>query len=112
MSRRAGGGTYATLRRHIARLGVDDGHLPVATGGRIRARGRWDDEDLRLAVRDSATMAQVIRRLGYEPSGGTHRLVASRVRLLGLDTDHFIGRAWARGQRREVGVRAQPLSEI
>ena len=57
-------------------------------------------------------MADVLRRLGYEPNGGVHRFVVSHIRRLGIDTDHFLGQAWARGRENGTGFRARPLSEI
>jgi hypothetical protein len=51
-----------------------------------------------------------MRRLGYEPSGGMHRFIRQKINNLGLETDHFVGQAWAKGQKRR-GPRV-PLSEI
>lgn len=109
---RAGGGTYASLRRHIGRLGIDDSHLPVCVDGRVRPSRSWTDEQLRDAVRSSASMAAVQRRLGYEPSGGTHRWLAGHIRRLGLDVGHFTGQSWARGTRGRHGFRSRSLDEI
>ena len=85
----AGGGTYASLHRHIARLGIDDGHLPRLVDGRVRPFRSWSDDDLREAVKASVSVAGVQRRLGYEPSGGIHRFIVGHIRRLELDTGHF-----------------------
>ena len=109
---RAGGGTYASLRRHIRRLEIDDSHLPVCVDGRIRRNRAWSDEQLRDAVRVSESVAAVQRLLGYEPSAGMHRLIVRHVRRLGLDVSHFTGQGWARGTKVKNGFSSRPLSEI
>lgn len=107
-----GGGTYASLRRHIARLGIDSSHLPVVIDGPVRPLRSWTDDDLRAAVRDSFSIAGVLRRLGYTPSGGMHRYISAQIRRRELDTQHFTGQGWARGQQLPSGSRARPLAEI
>src|SRR4051812_47551750 len=92
----AGGATHATLRRHITRLRLDVSHLPVMVDGRVRRPRSWSDEALRRAVIESCSIAEVMRRLGYRPSGGMHRFVSAHIRRLNLDTSHFTGQAWAR----------------
>lgn len=109
---RPGGGTYRSLRRHMIRLGIDDSHLPVAVDGRVRMPRRWTNDDLRDAVLRSRSVAEVLRRLGYQPSGGMHRYIKGQIRRLGLKTDHFTGQGWAAGTRNRAGFRARPLSEI
>jgi hypothetical protein len=78
----------------------------------MRLPRSWTDQDLRDAVRQSRSVAEVQRRLGYEPSGGTHRYVKGRIHRLGLNTDHFTGQARASGRRTTSGFRPLPLSEI
>jgi hypothetical protein len=109
---RAGGGTYRSLRRHIERLGIDAEHLPVVVDGRVRPARSWTDDQLRDAVRDSRSYAEVVRRLGYQPSGGMHRHIKAHMERLGLNADHFAGRGWAKGRRAGTGFRPQPLAEI
>lgn len=102
-------GRYDWLRAHIARVGADASHLPGPVEG--RRRHHWTDDDLAAAVRDAETVSAVLRRLGYAPSGGMHRLVVGHIRRLGLDTTHFRGQAWSRG--RSAATRApRPLSEV
>jgi hypothetical protein len=109
---RAGGGTYRSLHRHIARLDIDDSHSPKVVDGRVRQRRQWSDDDLRAAVRRCNTIAGVQRALGLTPSGGMHRSMSGHIRRLGLSTQHFTGQAWARGRSSSGGFRAQPLHEI
>lgn len=106
------GGGYRTLRRHIARLELDTSHFPNGNGtGTRKLRRRWTDEDLADAVRTCVTVSDVARRLGYQPNGGVHRLLVGHIRRLGLDTIHFDGQAWARGQSFK-GRGAIPLEQI
>jgi hypothetical protein len=109
---RAGGGTYRSLHRHIARLGIDDSHLPRLIDGRIRPARRWTDQDLGEAVRVSRSVAEVTRRLGYQPNGGMHRYITAHMRRLELNTDHFTGQGWAAGRRPTAGFKPRPLSDV
>lgn len=106
-----GGGTFASLRRHIARLGIDDSHLPQVDGG-VRKRRTWTDQELADAVRGSRSLSEVQRRLGYRPSGGMHRYVSAHVKRLGLNTEHFTGQAWLRGRTGTRTARLRPLAEV
>lgn len=110
---RPGGGTYESLRRHIRRLGIPSTHLPHAVAGRPAPRRSWTDADLRAAVEESDSLAAVLRRLGYAPSGGMHRYMSMQIRRLGLTTTHFRGQGWARGRKRPgTGFRRTPLAEV
>lgn len=110
---RAGGGTYGSLRSHIRRLGIDASHLPVVVAGRPRPIRSWTDADLITAVRESESLAAVMRRLGYTPSGGMHRYMRAQIRRLGLNTDHFRGQGWAKGRKRPgTGFRSVPLTDV
>ena len=106
-----GARTYALLRRHIERLGLEASHLPRVE--RQRRRRTWSDDDLRAAVADNMSYAAVLRALGYTPSGGMHRYIRSCINELGVDTSHFHGQAWSRGRRFGPGSRpVTPLEDI
>jgi hypothetical protein len=107
----AGGGTYRTLERHMARLNLETTHLERRREKGRRLRRSWSDEDLAAAVKASSSYSEVARRLGYNASGGTHRFLTTHIVRLGVDTSHFTGQSWAKG-RRFPGRRARPLSEI
>ena len=104
-------GKYTTLRRHIARLGIDASHLPPARESWAERQRGWTDAQLVEAVRDSLSIADVLRRLGYEPNGGMHRMIVRKIANLGLSTSHFHGRSWARG-RTFANRRVIPLEQI
>ncbi|WP_224389653.1 HNH endonuclease [Pseudonocardia sp. ICBG1293] len=102
-------GRYDWLRAHIARVGAHGAHLPGPDAS--RRRRHWTDDELAAAVRTSESVAAVLRRLGYAPSGGMHRLVNGHIRRLGLDTGHFRGQGWSRG-RAEATRSPRPLAEV
>lgn len=61
-------------------------------------RKKYTDEMLREAVRVSKSVAGVMRFLGFSTiAGGSHAHLSKRIRSLGLDTSHFTGRGWNRG---------------
>jgi hypothetical protein len=113
-----GGGTYEAIRRDAARLGVFEDHEEMLVprfkgGGRHRgARRAWSDDDLRQAVLQSSSRAEVQRRLGYRPSGGIHRLINGHIKRLGLDTSHFTGQSWMKGRRRPRNQILRSLESI
>lgn len=53
---------------------------------------------LTMAVVESTSYAQVIKRLGLIQAGGTQTHIKNRVRALCLDTSHFIGQAHNKGK--------------
>jgi len=108
-----GGGTYRTLERHIARLGIDASHLArrLGSGRPTGRRRRFTDDELVAVVAESTSYAEVIRRLGYAVSGGAHRFVVRHIVRLGLDISHFTGQRWARG-RRFPGRNERTLEEV
>ena len=60
---------------------------------------RYTDEDLAAAVAHSTSIAGVLRILGIKPAGGSHFNISNRIRRVGLDTSHFLGKASNRGGR-------------
>jgi hypothetical protein len=105
-----GARTYALLRRHIDRLGIDAAHLPTVERRRtIRA---WSDDDLKRAVAENVSLAGVLRTLGYTPSGGMHRYLRAYIADLGLDISHFRGQGWSRGLTLPRGRPRLSLDEI
>jgi 5-methylcytosine-specific restriction endonuclease McrA len=76
--------------------------------GRIRS---WTDDQLRHAVAQSFSIAQVLRALGLRAAGGNYIHVKEQVRLLGLDTSHLTGQAHWRGKKQPRAPRV-PLEDI
>lgn len=63
-------------------------------------------------VAECLSVAQVLARLGLVPAGGNYKTVHNRIRKLNLDTSHFTGAAWNRGQRYQVLRPAVNLADL
>ena len=70
---------------------------------------KYTDEMLESAVRDSTSIAGVLRALGVTWSGGAHAHFSRRIKRLGLDTAHFTGAAHMRGK---PALRRLPAEEV
>jgi hypothetical protein len=101
------GGNYETVRRRIAFLGLEASHLESSRGQRVAARS---DQDILDAVKSCRSFAQVLSKLGMRP-GRAQSTLKRRVELLGIDTSHFSGMAWRKGNRVPV-TPALPLDKI
>ena len=53
----------------------------------------WTDEELTQAVKESFSVAQVLRALELSPVGGSYGTINRHVKRLGLDVSHFTGQA-------------------
>jgi hypothetical protein len=76
----------------LSNYGIDVGHWNRSP------RGTYTTEDLTEAVASSLSVAEVMRKLGIKPAGGSHFHISNRIKKEGLDTSHFLGQAYARGQ--------------
>lgn len=52
-------------------------------------KSKYSADVLRPLVATKSSLSEVIRSLGLRPNGGNHRMIATRIRLAGLDTAHF-----------------------
>lgn len=70
------------------------------------------DEQVRVAVAASLTLAEAMRRLGMEERVN-YETLHRRIAALGLDTSHMLGQRWRR-ERREVPSGRPPrrLAEV
>lgn len=59
----------------------------------------YDVEKLTNAVRDSVSVAGVLRLLGKKPAGGNFYTMKKKIQELNLDTSHFTGQLWSKGER-------------
>lgn len=85
------------VRRRITALGISTAHF-IRTRDNTRHRTRWSDDDLRAAVAGSHGLASTIRALGLIPAGGNYNHVHRRIAELGIDTSHFRGQGWNKGE--------------
>ncbi|MFF0226178.1 HNH endonuclease [Streptomyces sp. NPDC004629] len=89
---------YGSLRRYImkrfAHFGIDVSHFrPV---GRLR---RPTSGELRGAVAESASLAEVLRRLGRPDNSAQRAALRKWIMEDRLSTGHFLGQAHQRGKR-------------
>jgi hypothetical protein len=54
---------------------------------------KYTKEVLESAVRQSVSVAGVLKTLGLKQAGGTHSHISRRIKEFGLDTSHFLGQA-------------------
>jgi len=62
------------------------------------ARYRYTETDIANAVKNSTSIAGVLRALGIKQAGGSHFHMSKRIRKLGLDTSHFTGQGHSKGK--------------
>lgn len=72
----------------------------------------WTDEDLKAAVAESLSYAQVLERLHLRVAGSNYDTIKRKIKELGLDISHMTGKAWNTGDRYRPLREKQPLSEI
>lgn len=96
------GGNYESLVDYAVGLGIDVDHLrprsravPLGNGDRVLA-----------AIAENRSKAGVLRELGLDPTSSGYRKLRHFIERHGVDTSHFTGRGWARGQR---GGRRVPI---
>jgi len=117
-------GRSKKITERIVHLNLDTSHFLGSGWARGTRRGtrepdarptgrprKWSDADLADAVASEPSIAGVIRRLGFQPSGGMYQLITHHVGRLNLDTSHMTGQGWARGTR-GITSHAQPLEDV
>lgn len=58
---------------------------------------RYTKELLQPVVAESRSMAEVVRKLGLRPGGGSQSYLRKVVDKFCIDTSHFTGQGWAKG---------------
>ncbi|MDB6160267.1 MAG: hypothetical protein JWO04_3973 [Gammaproteobacteria bacterium] len=62
-------------------------------------RPKYTAEQLQEAVQTSTSMRQVLAKLSVAPYGGNYDVLRTKLKSLGFDTSHFLGRAWSRNRQ-------------
>jgi len=75
------------------------------------SRTTWTDEQFVAAVRDSASIAEVLRRLKLSPFGDNYRTVHRHARRLGASMAHFTGQGHLKGKTHDWAPKT-PLVDI
>lgn len=61
-------------------------------------RHKYSVDDLKNAVKNSRSIAQVLDKLGIVPAGGNYQTVKRRIDKYSIDISHFGGQSWNKGQ--------------
>ena len=65
----------------------------------VRAYRNYTDQDLINAVKQSKSVAEVLRLLNLKEAGGNFKTIKIKIAQLNLDASHFTGMLWSKGQR-------------
>lgn len=68
-------------------------HSPRGTNKLIQ------EEHLKTIVKDSKSLAEVIKKLGLVVAGGNYNSVRRKIAQFNLDTRHFTGQLWSKGRQ-------------
>ena len=60
---------------------------------------KWTIEQLRVAVKNSTSIRQVIGKLGLVEAGGNYAQVKKTILENKISSDHFTGMAWNKGMK-------------
>ena len=101
------GGNYDTVLHYGASIGVELTHL--VADGRSAVR-RVPDGAFADAVARAVSAAETFRLLGLIDSGSARRQLRRRIQEQSLQTGHWRGQGWARGQR--FPDRRAPLEQL
>ena len=75
-------------------------------------RRKWTDEQFIEAVRESYSVAQVLRAIGLKVTGANYKTVHLTVERLGLITSHWTGQAHRKGKTGRPPPQKQLLKDI
>lgn len=101
------GGNFRMIQARIRIACLDTSHF--------RARKKVDrlvpEDRLRELVSCSTSVAQVLAALGRPTAGRPHAELRGQIRDLGIDTSHFRGEGWARGETKQTHPSIRLVSE-
>ena len=72
------------------------------------------DEQFIQIVKESYSLAEVIRKSSLKVAGGNYSTTKNRINRLNLDISHFTGKLWSKGKKLKSNYfkNLKPLSEI
>lgn len=59
---------------------------------------KYTADELRTAVAESDSIAEVLRKLGLKPNGGNYATFRKAIAFFNVDTSHFTGKLWNKGR--------------
>lgn len=78
----------------------------------MRKQIKYTRELLEPLVKESTSIAQVIRKLGLKEAGGTHSHISRKLKKYELDTSHFLGQASNCGKNHTGGPEKKEWQEV
>ena len=75
------------------------------------SRTKYTRELLEPLVKESTSIAQVLRKLGLREGGGTHSHISRKIKGYDLDTSHFLGQAANCGTNHTGGPKKKEWQE-
>lgn len=60
---------------------------------------KYSEKDLRRAVKQSKSIRETLKILGVKPEGGNYTIFHKAVSYFQIDTSHFTGQCWNKGQK-------------
>jgi hypothetical protein len=79
---------------------------------RVGRAKRYTEARVVEAVRQSRSLASALSLLGLVPAGGNYATIRGAIAKLGLDTSHWRGQGWARGESVPPRRPPLPLSDV
>jgi hypothetical protein len=59
---------------------------------------KYTEEQFIEAVKTSTSVRQVLSKIGVKEAGGNYKVAREKIKRLNLDTSHFTGMGWLKGQ--------------
>ncbi len=59
---------------------------------------KYTEEQFIEAVKTSTSVRQVLSKIGIKEAGGNYKVAKDKIKRLNLDTSHFTGMGWLKGQ--------------
>lgn len=72
----------------------------------------YTKELIQEAVDNSKSIAEVCRYIGLKPIGGNYNTINKKIKLYEIDTSHFTGQRWNKGEHYTEKTAIIPLEEI
>lgn len=69
---------------------------------------KWNEEQLRVAVKNNKSVRGVLLELGLAPKGGNFATIKKAIEVYNIDSSHFTGQLWNKGRH----VVCNPASSI
>lgn len=76
------------------------------------SKQKWKNEDFILAVKESYSYAEIMRKLGLQPAGGNYDKIKRTIKQLNLDTTHMTGQGWNNGINYKHPKPPMPIEKI